>query len=556
MPGPSVQYYCPCLSTASVPPPPNLPSSEYSFNELHTLYFCEECDAIRCNRCVAVEVSGYYCPNCLFEVPSASVRAEKNRCARNCFQCPSCRNTLVIVASDPAEAPRSSVSAVGITGEPPYFLYCNFCRWDSTEVGISFEKATGLAAQLQKTEETAPDVVEFERLKEHFEPFLRAAPSGGIAHAHTNPITSAASSALSRDITLPGLNKYSQLLAGRRGGRGEREKGGTTSKDKEELAEFRSRWEAGAGASTAEAEADWIKRIEDLEEVVTVEQRWVGSWTTSMRAEDLKPLRIPLHSKKSKRCPMCRHIIIKPEQKSQSVRYKIKLTSSSFLPAIAVSVPPVPNAPKRAAVGDDDAVHFNAGKTYPFKLAFTNPMYEAITVTLTVQRAPMLRGRPPFAISLPSPPFPVSAYAEAWEYEDEDEDMADEDIDALLAGAGVGSPAQYAPRETKPKKPKTVGVLERKANTTVVGGELVIGKEGKGDAKFNLLVTYTYQAEDAAAQDAEAEGKPRSPKTATARQAELKTFSFYTVVNLGVIVPREKDESHNTRRDSEQMSVS
>ena len=36
--------------------------------------------AIRCNRCGSVEVNGYYCPNCLFEVPSASVRAEKNRC--------------------------------------------------------------------------------------------------------------------------------------------------------------------------------------------------------------------------------------------------------------------------------------------------------------------------------------------------------------------------------------------------------------------------------------------------------------------------------------------
>lgn len=43
------------------------------------MFFCEECDAVRCNRCVAVEVSGYYCPNCLFEVPSASVREEKNR---------------------------------------------------------------------------------------------------------------------------------------------------------------------------------------------------------------------------------------------------------------------------------------------------------------------------------------------------------------------------------------------------------------------------------------------------------------------------------------------
>jgi hypothetical protein len=76
---PTILYHCPCLSNSPVPPPPHLPSSAASFHALHTLYFCHECNAIRCNRCVSVEVSGYYCPNCLFEVPSASVRAEKNR---------------------------------------------------------------------------------------------------------------------------------------------------------------------------------------------------------------------------------------------------------------------------------------------------------------------------------------------------------------------------------------------------------------------------------------------------------------------------------------------
>ena len=162
--GPSVLYHCPCLSTSAAPPPPNLPSSSYSFHLLHTLFFCEECDAIRCNRCVSVEVSGYYCPNCLFEVPSASVRAEKNRffitwthvsslnivrCARNCFLCPNCRNTLSVVASDPPDPGDSRLPiAISTVGEPPFFLYCNYCRWDSAEVGITFEKPTGLAGKL------------------------------------------------------------------------------------------------------------------------------------------------------------------------------------------------------------------------------------------------------------------------------------------------------------------------------------------------------------------------------------------------------------------------
>ncbi|KAH7106767.1 dynactin p62 [Auriculariales sp. MPI-PUGE-AT-0066] len=536
---PRVKYYCPCLATNPVPPPPLLPSSTYSLHEHEALYFCVECDAIRCNRCVAVEVSGYYCPNCLFEVPSASVRAEKNRCARNCFQCPNCHNTLQTVASDPPEGSISAAAsaAIGVTGEPPYFLFCNFCRWDSTEVGVTFEKATGLAAQLQKTEETAPDVVEFERLKEHFEPFLRAPHNGAIAHSHSNPIISAASSALARDISLPGLTKYSGLLAGRRGHSSRSSE--KTSKDREELAEFRARVEAGSSAKAVDGERDWIARLERVEDVARVEQRWTSSWMGTSRARDLRPLRVPLHSKKSKRCPMCRHIIIKPEQKSQSVRYKIKLTATSFLPAIAVTVPPPTATAAAAAAADPTAtIQFNAGRTYQFRLAFTNPMYESITVTLAVQRPPLLKGRPSFAVSLPSPAFGVAAFAEAWEYEDEDETMEDEDIDALLSGA------REQDRPRSPKKPKTVGVLEKKANTTVVGGELVIGKEGRGEVKFNLLVTYTYQAEETGAQEdaAAVSATKNQSKKAASQQAELKTLAFYTTVDLGVIIPRATQE--------------
>lgn len=69
------------------------------------------------------------------------------RCARNCFLCPNCRNTLTVVPSDPPEDVDSRMSPIVSTtlGEPPFFLYCNHCRWDSAEVGITFEKPTGLA---------------------------------------------------------------------------------------------------------------------------------------------------------------------------------------------------------------------------------------------------------------------------------------------------------------------------------------------------------------------------------------------------------------------------
>ncbi|KAF7364907.1 hypothetical protein MVEN_00361200 [Mycena venus] len=580
---PTVDYHCPCLSQSTIPPPPHLPSSSHSFHPLHTLFFCEECDAVRCNRCVSVEVSGYYCPNCLFEVPSASVRAEKNRCARNCFMCPNCRNTLSVVPSDPPDLGDGRLAIpISAIGEPPFFLYCNHCRWDSAEVGITFEKPTGLAAQLQKFEDSAPDSLEFERLKEHFEPVIRAsslssstanAPAAhpsSAAHSHrvrTNSITAAASAALARDI--PGVSKHNPLARSGRGGGSGRDK--TTNKD--ELPEYRSRVDITAasarGTGGGEADADYMRHLEDVSEVANLEQRWINSWATSLQTADLKPLRIPLHSKRSKRCPACAHILIKPEQKAQSVRYKIKLVAANYLPAITAALPHQQEAAnaesaKRtlskstAAAADDDrgaAGGIHAGKTYPFHLALTNPLYDPIQVRLTVQRvhapaapssgraSPEKARRPPFAVSLPSSSFPIAAFAEAWEYDLDDEDDLDEmfgldDDDFGVAGRVPGRESREAGRG----KLKVVGVLEKKANVTVVGGEVVIGKEARGNVKFNMLVSYTYRSDDPAPSETDGDG-PTSKAAAVGKPPETKTFAFYTVVDLGPIIPREEPRS-------------
>src|SRR6266850_1192820 len=214
-----------------------------------------------------------------------------------------------------------------------------------------------------------------------------------------------------------------------------------------------------------------------------------------MSASELKPLRIPLHSKKTKRCPTCRHILIKPEQKAQSVRFKIKLVAANYLPAMTATLPPSQDSGRqrggaggRQAPAEDtgETSGLHAGGTYPFHLALTNPLYDPIQVRLAVQRqvpppsssaqagsqekSPEKARRPPFAVSLPQSAFPVAAFAEAWEYED-DEDMfggEDNEFGGLDRERGSGSAGA---------KGKAVGVLERRANVTVVSGEVVIGRE-------------------------------------------------------------------------------
>ncbi|KAI9573654.1 dynactin p62 family-domain-containing protein [Boletus coccyginus] len=530
---PSIQYYCPCMSgsTLQVPPPPTLSSSSASFHPLHNLYFCEECDGVRCNRCVSVEVSGYYCPNCLFEVPSASVRAEKNRCARNCFSCPICRSTLCVVASDPPDDWRRNAVA-------PYFLYCGHCRWDSAEVNITFEKPTGLAAQLQKFEDSAPESLEFERLKEHFEPFLRTSslsssshlPAVLSHHLHTSSATAAASAALARDI--PGVGKYNPLGRGRAG----RER--TANKD--EMPEYKSRVETAVfsqlGGGGDDADVEVLRHMETVEEVAKLEQRWENSWTTPLRSSDLRPHRIPLHSKVSKRCPACRHILIKPEQKAQSVRYKIKLVAANYLPAITVGFPQTGAAKRVAGKVPSSGVDaksgvMHAGTSNSFQLALTNPLYDPIQVRLSPQR--VADGRS-YQVSLPTTPFSVAAFAEAWEYDDDDDMFGVED-DEL--GIGFGDTGRGIKDKVSRSRLKNVGVLERRANVTIVGGEVNVKPGFKGNVKFNMMVSYTYRSDDPLPSE-DGAGTP----SRIAKSPEVKTFSFYTVVDLGPSVVSKDDK--------------
>jgi len=96
---PYTYYQCPCTDVS--PPPrslgelspikededeeegrtfdPRSPRANYSLYPIEHLLYCEDCQQIRCDKCVLDEIVTYYCPNCLFEVPGSSVKSEGNR---------------------------------------------------------------------------------------------------------------------------------------------------------------------------------------------------------------------------------------------------------------------------------------------------------------------------------------------------------------------------------------------------------------------------------------------------------------------------------------------
>src|SRR5260370_30734277 len=90
---------------------------------------------------------------------------------------------------------------------------------------------------------------------------------------------------------------------------------------------------------------------------------------------ELKPLRIPLNSKKTKRCPACRHSLIKPEQKAQSVRFKIKLVAANYIPAMTVAFPPRPDSIRQRGAGNKQAPAEDASSAGGLQAGGTNAFY-------------------------------------------------------------------------------------------------------------------------------------------------------------------------------------
>lgn len=218
---------------------------------------------------------------------------------------------------------------------------------------------------------------------------------------------------------------------------------------------------------------------------------------------------MPLQAKRTKRCSTCRHILSKPEAKSTSIKYKIKLVACNYLPAIELfRRPPITSAgvSRISAAGagaasirrarpstvrgegalTQESDPLRPGRSYSFEVAFVNPLYDAIQVRLdlsssasattggdpaavsqdSTEEVPIV---PPFTLSFPTTSFGINAYAEQWEYEDA-EDENDMDIDD-------------ASSSRKSKKRLPIGIVEKKANRTTVLLELTVGKEFTGSIK-------------------------------------------------------------------------
>ncbi|KAK8088795.1 dynactin p62 family protein [Apiospora hydei] len=393
---------------------PRSPRSNYSLYPLEYLLYCVDCHQIRCPRCVSEELVTIYCPSCLFEVGSSSVKTEGNRCTRSCFQCPVCVGPLAVQSLE--SAPEASLlsadnaSASGPTG--PWALTCSYCNWSSSEVGVKFDKPQGIFAQLSKLRNgsnTGADVPltsavyarAFSALRSFYQSQLANSNTGSSMAGGMGDYGFSSPAALTRIMSI-----YS----------------GSTSKPKNKATVMREADVPSEGFRTSnldESEAISKLRAEGYDGTVTMEQAASQVEEGAHFADELWPVASLLRTKRAKRCPACRHILSKPEAKVSNTRWRIRLVAGNHIPSVTIKPLPNPGAPPPSAL--------TPLKPTQYLLTFKNPMFDSIKVTLATPAT--TPGRFSSKVTILCPQFTVGANSDDYDLNEvlkaEDRDQRD-----------------------------------------------------------------------------------------------------------------------------------
>ena len=477
---------------------PRSKRANYSLYPPEHLLYCEDCHQIKCPRCVTEEVVCWYCPNCLFETPSSMVRSEGNRygdfhvllpacdakigttdrCARNCFNCPSCTSPLSVTAIANAENASSQ--------NGPWILSCGYCMWSSLDIGIKFNKPTNIRAQLASLKKghertpkdemksrlssfTALDDRESGSVDEEDSPRTPTYPSmtnldhesrfkalktfyrDQIAETSSSPTDPLMGSDLGGYYGSPSaLNRIMSLYTSGVSGLGSSSKKPKTKPPvmREAVTEAEGLLVPPDGVENAAIQK---MATEGWESIASMEQRLVQRPGTQF-VDDLLPLPVLLRTKRSKRCKSCKHILVKPEFKPQSTRFRIRLIALSYIPLTNLRplLPPVPAAPPNLEV-------LEPNKPVQFLLTLKNHMFDPVKVTLATPSS--TPGRVNTKVTILCPEFDVGANTDVWD-------------EALQSG---NAPDPRSSRSGFEKVAEAGKVWDKGRNWTTVAMEVVPG---------------------------------------------------------------------------------
>jgi dynactin-4 len=465
---------------------PRNPRSNYALFPLEHLLYCEDCQQIRCPRCVIEETLNWYCPSCLFEVPSSVVKSDGNRCTRNCFNCPVCTSPMTVSSIENPDAP----SATG----GPYILACPYCHWSTVETGIEFEKHTGVHAQLARIAnggKPIPTAKERDKDRERRKEFQARqrdsrnllspsedSPTSDVDRYSSPPTRDDRFSNLgafyksqieaqtpanpfsAHDLNFASPSAYSRIMNLYSTAGAKKQKRGKPTPMREAASELEGLSIYDTAADTAAIERikkdGWPNTPSQMQKLAQTDPH-------VQFESELRPIPTLLCTKRSKRCRSCRHILSKPESKITSTRYKIKILALSHIPRLSIRALPgnaTPSVPTASGLSSTSQTPFNysnlrSGIPTHFLLQLSNPLFDNIRVTLaTPSTTP---GKVQTRVTILCPQFEVGANTDVWD-------------DALSTSAPSASRGSAADGQIEAGK-----VWDRGRNWTSVVIEIVPG---------------------------------------------------------------------------------
>ncbi|KAJ9625399.1 hypothetical protein H2204_010372 [Knufia peltigerae] len=362
------------------------------------------------------------------------VRGEGNRCPRNCYHCPICTSQMI-------------TTSVGDPKEGPFILNCNYCMWNTLDVGLKFDKPTGIRTQMddlsngakprsssikspyssgqdqpprksslalppfspsdqteppESTNRTMPrapldSASRFNALKTFYKDQIAESsatdvdfPTSALDMAYSSP------SSLQRIMNIY-TNPSSSL-----------------KRSRQKLTIMREARTRDEGFKVVEPSSEPIL---DYEETTTSSQRafqypsFIGN-PDAPGVSDLKPMPTLMRTKRSKRCAACKHILTRPELKISSARYRIKLIALNYIPYVTVK--PLPVSGGLPPPGPDGAdLLLSAGKPVQFIMTLRNPLFEDVSVGLGSPS--VTPGKHGHRVTILCPQFQIGKNSDAWD---------------------------------------------------------------------------------------------------------------------------------------------
>jgi dynactin-4 len=350
---------------------------------------------------------------------------EGARCTRSCFQCPLCTAPLSVSST---EAPPEGLGAEYATQSGPYVLNCTYCFWSSREIGITIDKPNSVYAQLSKIKngggryispkerrmirgekrvdvsETTDESLEGEIVVDPNETLDAESQFSNLKSFYQAQL---AESNLSGALGLTGDYGYgspgalSRIMGLYTGGSFNDKKSKSKTGNMREASDT---FEGLQLTSSSAKETISKLRTEGWESTASISQRKEQANNVRFISE-LRPVAIPLRSKRSKRCRTCRHILSKPESKVQNTRFRIRLVAPNYIPSIVIKAlqPPSPT----------QSPLLTPMKPVQFLLTFKNPLFDSVRVNIaTPAKTP---GRFGSKVTVLCPQFEVGANTDVWD---------------------------------------------------------------------------------------------------------------------------------------------